>query len=439
MQVREITEHEWVQRCMSELCRKAGFTDCNNLVQRELEFICDSIETKTGVLISLSTMKRLFKGQFSRQPQVATLDAISLFLGYEHWQDFKLKKSREMSSIASNGSHIKEKAPLQAATTHLLSYFVIAGVLILTALALIAFLQRNKSKAAHAAITGIEKAQFSMNRTTISDLPNTVVFNYNIDEVSADSFFIQQSWDRDRRVKIDKKNHTLTDIYFEPGYHVAKLIANEQVIKTIDVSIPTDRWFYYAKERKPAATPEYITCTGFKSGSLTMNKDEILTSGVDPQKEHIYLQVWFPAKIEYGSENYVMQCRIRINQLKSNFCPFLMCEVFCQRHFMYFKSMPAGCTHEMAAQFGETTLYGKTNDLSALATNPNEWQDVEIMVKDKVVTIKINQATVLTTSYQESSGKITGLGFISNGLPEVDYVSLKTLDGKDIYTNDFEK
>ncbi|MEI9809516.1 MAG: hypothetical protein WDO16_17520 [Bacteroidota bacterium] len=41
----------------------------------------------------------------------------------------------------------------------------------------------------------------------------------------ADSFFIQQSWDKNRRVKIDKHSHTLTDIYYEPGYHIAKLIA----------------------------------------------------------------------------------------------------------------------------------------------------------------------------------------------------------------------
>ncbi len=115
----------------------------------------------------------------------------------------------------------------------------------------------------------LKKAQFSMNKTTRNDLPNTVVFNYNIDDVNADSFFIQQSWDKDRRVRIDKKNHTLTDIYYEPGYHVAKLIANDSVIRTIDVSIPTDKWFYYARERKPASIPEYVSCAGFKQGAVS--------------------------------------------------------------------------------------------------------------------------------------------------------------------------
>ena len=66
-------------------------------------------------------------------------------------------------------------------------------------------------------------------------------------------------------------------------------------------------------------------------------------------------------------------------------------------------------------------------------------QVVEIVVKDKKVTIRINKAEVLSTKYKESSGKITGLGFLSNGLAEVDFVSLKTLDGKDIYSNDFGK
>ena len=437
MEARVTTERERVKVCMAELCRKAGFADCHNLVQRDLEFICDSIESKTGVLISLSTIKRLFNGQFARQPQIATLNAISMFLGYQNWQDFKLNRTREMNGTPSNEKHARENIQLSSPRIRKFSYtryFVIGGLPVFTAIALFAFLKSGKPKTGN-----FEKAQFSVNKTTRNDVPNTVVFNYNIDEVIADSFFIQQSWDKGRRVRIDKKSHTLTDIYYEPGYHVAKLIANDQVIKTMDVSIPTDRWFFYAKERKPASLPEYISCPDFKSGSLTTNKEEVEKGGIDIQKEHVYLQVYFPAQIEYSSDNYILNCRIRINELKNNFCPFLMCEIFCQRNFMYFKSMPKGCTSEIKAQFGENILSGKANDLSALGTDVKEWQDVEIVVKNKKVTIRMNKKEVLSTQYDQPSGMITGLGFLSNGLPEVDFVSLKTPDGKDIYSNDFEK
>src|SRR6478736_1553863 len=109
------TEREWVSLCMKELCRKSGFTDCGRLVQRELEFICDNIEVKTGILISLSTMKRLLNGQFSRQPQIATLNAISMYIGYDGWQDFKRQKIQE--ETAENGNGIVKPLPPPPAKT----------------------------------------------------------------------------------------------------------------------------------------------------------------------------------------------------------------------------------------------------------------------------------------------------------------------------------
>jgi hypothetical protein len=60
------------------------------------------------------------------------------------------------------------------------------------------------------------------------------------------------------------------------------------------------------------------------------------------------------------------------------------------------------------------------------------------MVKNKKVSIKMNNKEVFTTTYKQSAGLITGLGFISNGLVEVDFVEMKTMDGKEVYRNDFE-
>ncbi|MDP4263407.1 MAG: hypothetical protein Q8941_12850 [Bacteroidota bacterium] len=437
MEAKATSERDLVKKCMTELCSKAGFADCQNMVQRDLEFLCDSIEAKTGVLISLSTIKRLMNGQFSRLPQIATLNAISMFLGYQNWQEFKLSKAPAPNG-SINGAN-KEKLAAQR-TLPLLRFsytrlLLPAGLLIFTALGLFFMLKPGKHPPAN-----FEKAVFTVNKTTSNDLPNTVVFNYNIDDVNADSFFIQQSWDRNRRVRIYKKSYTLTDIYYEPGYHNAKLIANDQVIKTLPVSIPTDRWFFYAKEKIPRSIPKYISlANGFKDGKLGMDKDEILNSQVDIQKENTYIQVYFPSVFESNSDNFILNCRVRVNELRHNFCPYFMCEVFCQKNFMFFTSTPKGCSSEINAQYGENFTSGKTHDLSAMGTDVKEWQDVEVNVKNRKVTIRINKAEVFTTSYQEPSGLITGLGFISNGICEVDFVSLKTQDGKSIYSNDFGK
>jgi hypothetical protein len=89
-------------------------------------------------------------------------------------------------------------------------------------------------------------------------------------------------------------------------------------------------------------------------------------------------------------------------------------------------------------QFGENFLSGKTNDLSTVASDVKEWQDVVITVNNRKAKIRMNDREVFSAQYDQSSGFITGFGFISNGLPEVDFVSLQTLDGKMIYSNDFE-
>jgi hypothetical protein len=86
------------------------------------------------------------------------------------------------------------------------------------------------------------------------------------------------------------------------------------------------------------------------------------------------------------------------------------------------------------AQFGEIELNGRSNDLSGLAADLREWQDLEFTVRDKKVNIAIGGRQTFTTAYTRSAGLITGLGFISNGISEVQFVNFNTADGKTIYS-----
>jgi hypothetical protein len=441
MPAKPVNERDLVLLCMSELCKSAGFADTSQLVQRDLDFLCDSIESKTGVLISLSTMRRLLNGQFARLPQVATLNAMATYIGYQNWQDFKCKKITTETAPASAAINTPLPEPANPAPAKTVypkisyaKYLVAGGVLLLLAGGLLAMFSSRKPE-----VTNFDKAAFSIVKATKSDLPNTVIFNYNIDDVNADSFFIQQSWDKNRRVRIQKGNHTLTDIYYEPGFHVAKLIANDQIIKTIDVSIPTDRWFFYSKEKLTSSYPKYIHSTGLQNGSMVLNKEDIINSAVNINKENVYVQCYFPTDIKYSSDNYRVRFRCRVNDLNNNACPHLMFEVMVQRYFSFFTATPKGCTSELIAEFGEKFDNGKEKDLSSFGIDIRNWQNVELTVQNKTATVKINDKVVYTSAYNETNGLITGLGFISNELCEVDFVKMETLDGKVIYANDFDK
>jgi hypothetical protein len=427
-QAKEPGEHWFVRICMNEICESAGFADSSNLVQRDFAFLCDRIESKTGLIISVSTIKRLLNGQFSRLPQIATLDAIAVTAGYQNWQQFKISKNLEVNQ---NG-RTNNKKPIHSSSNRAINinsrrYFWAAPIVLIIVCLGVMMTVRKSS------LSGIDKAKFSARKVTGKDVPNTVVFSYNVDAVKADSFFIQQSWDKNRRVRVFQHNYTLTDIYYEPGYHTAKLIADNTIIKTVDVAIPTDRWVFYAKEGITKGLPKYITANSVKARSLKLTNEDLLNSRIDIQKENAYVNVYFPSQITSSSDNFVLQFRVKVDELKNGPCPYLMCEVYCQRQLMYFISTLKGCTSELRSQFGDNILNGKTNDLSGLGSDVRTWQNVVFSVKNKNATISINGAKVFSARYNYSCGLITGIGFISNGLCEVDSLHMKTITRKEIY------
>ncbi len=419
---------------MAVLCQKEGFAHPESLVQRDLQFLCERIHEKTGVLLSLSTVKRLLNGQFSRLPQIATLDAVAVSAGYKNWQSFKLN---HIATGISTEQVPDEGSPATKPNKFRRTGFMLLGGLTLLAILAVVVLMN----AGPREVSNADKAHFSAVKVTGNDVPNTVIFRYNIDSVNADSFFIQQSWDVSRRVKIFKHSYTLTDIYYEPGYHTAKLMANNKIIKQLPVSIPTDRWFFYAMPRVRKSIPKYLfpANNGIRHGAMQLSPADLITGKVDIEKENVIIQAYFPSKIASSSDNFVLKFRIKVNPLNNEACPYLMSEVFCQRYFMYFRSTLKGCTSIAAAQFGENALDGKTTDFSSLGFNVKDWQNVEFKVKNKKASISINNVEVFTAAYHQSCGLITGIGFISNGLCQVDFVDLKTADGKPIYSNDFEK
>lgn len=87
-------EREYISLCKRLIEEKFHFENGNgNLRQRDLEWLADSIEEASGIKLSLSTLKRLWKKDHEQMPHPSTLDALVSILGYKSWQDFKLKET----------------------------------------------------------------------------------------------------------------------------------------------------------------------------------------------------------------------------------------------------------------------------------------------------------------------------------------------------------
>lgn len=415
-----------IQDSLLEIFRLNGWLHAGNMTQRDFEHISTELQKKSGIVISGITIKRLANGSFSRMPQIATLNAIANYFDFKTWQEYKASVSRNEKS-----GHTPQKAsPAQKKKLALPATLgLVLLAIILTGLYFLPSKWQNN---------GFEKASFSARKTTGNDIPNTVVFNYNIDDVQADSFFIQQSWDKNRRVRIYKNTHTLTDIYYEPGYHIAKLIANDSIIKAVPVSVPTRDWVFYANENKIKYQTEYIKAERpIDKGVLSLSPADLIKNRIAPEKGKLYLYSYFPEKQEVSSENFSLKTRVRMTEITNNFCPYIAIEVYAQRYFMLIKSTSKGCASEAVVYLGEKKISGKDTNLAAISFDVTQWTDVELTVKNKHATIKINGKDSFSGSYKNDTKLITGLSFISNGLCEVDNVELKGLDGGMVYRNDF--
>lgn len=411
-----MTDRELIESAAQALAARQGFADWKDMRQRDLEYLCECIEERSGILISLSTIRRILNGQYNRLPQVATLNAMAVYLGYTDWQSFKAAKQQQViPPTPIPGKRARRSRPFIG--------IGIALFLLILTLSLKHFVPFSPK--------GNSLASFSFRKTTENLIPNTVVFTYDIDQLDGDSFFIQQSWDRNRRVRIYKNSHTLTDIYYEPGYHRAKLYANNRIVKTVDVSIPTGKWFFYSKESLTRGLPSYIhTDTPLRNGILTLDKQMLIANKIDPEQPQVYLYTFFPTAIAADADNFRLTARIKMTEVRNTACPFIMPEVFCQQGFMFCTFTMPGCTGSIGAQFGDKEINGTRNDLSPLAIDVHQWHFLEMLVRQKKVTISIDGKAVMKQEYTASAGLITGLGFHSNGLSQVDSIQLTGLDGK---------
>src|SRR5690606_20768180 len=133
------------------------------------------MEEKTGVNISLSTLKRLWKNSYKQSPQLATLNALAAVLDYRDWQEFKLLKRKDKEP-KKNISHI---------IGAVIGVLLVVGLFSFLSLSENSMFTNNKIK-----ING--PITFKASKTVTSGIPNTVIFSYDVSNVEADSFFLQQ-------------------------------------------------------------------------------------------------------------------------------------------------------------------------------------------------------------------------------------------------------
>ena len=115
-----------LDKCKREIVVKYLGIQQFSLKHSDFVRLSEEIKSETGVLISVSTLRRFFDENYKGSPQMTTLDAFACYLGYKNWADYtkheniikkniprkktiRINWSLAESRLRSNGSEIKKR------------------------------------------------------------------------------------------------------------------------------------------------------------------------------------------------------------------------------------------------------------------------------------------------------------------------------------------
>lgn len=406
-------EDAYIALCKEKIEKKFAFGNGNGYTQRDLESLAQTIEEKTGITLSLSTLKRLWKGDFKQSPQIATLNALAAVLDYKDWREFKLQNQ-------------PVKKP--SATRRPWGWLALGLVAIPVIVILINLPRRVR-------VNG--PVHFTAEKTVTSGIPNTVIFKYDLTNVEADHFFFQQSWNTEHRVAIDPKGKAYTSIYYEPGYHRAKLFANDSLIAMQPVHILSDGWepnlYYNDEDNEPI---NFKNERFIDDGHLHLNKELLDKRNVNVLRS-FRTRVSISQDFKISSDNFSLLSRMKVDSITDKLCPWMQVTVVTEKNIFWISLQNKGCENYANYKTGEVFRSGENNDLSALGVDIYDWQDVGITVKNRKAKININGKVVFEETYKEDFGIIKGLFYMFDGTGSLDYVRLDDENGEVVFEDDF--
>lgn len=428
----ELTDQDFLEICKQQIEEKYHLGNGDQrLKQRDFEYLIDLIEEKSGISLSISTLKRLWRETGNQNPHPSTFDALVSILGYKDWLQFKVDNAPAPAKSES-AKPSENKKESTSRIPKIKPALVAVGGLAVLAILIISFTSRSIITSADA-----EDVSFSVSNTVETGVPTTVIFNYDLKDIDADTFYIQQDWDPNNRKQIDPDSKFFTSVYFYPGFHRARIIADETVLKTEEVFIRTDGWLAAAVHRDDEEHPVYLANDISDDTVLSISEESLIGNGIDPDR---FGGSGFFNIGDFGEldgHNFIAETRFKNRPLSNVPCPFVQFTIHTEANIYFTQFSSMGCVGELELMIGEKFYSGNDSDLSAFGTDVTEWQELTLTVENKIARVFLNGESIFETQFEDDFGKVVGVDYRFSGMGDLDYLRFKNLDGSIAFEDDF--
>ncbi|MCF3111204.1 hypothetical protein LL912_20615 [Niabella sp. CC-SYL272] len=401
---------DYLLKCREAVEKKLAWGDPSGWQHQDFENLGDRIFELTGVVLSASTLKRIWgKVQYNSKPNLSTLDALARFIGFSNWRTFTAAQD-----VSQNEIPLPQPKKRSAGKVVIWLLLVAAGVLGF------ALITKTSKKITHGIV------RFS-SRPVTRGVPNTVVFEYDARQSSADSVFIQQSWDPKRRFRVDKNGRQYASTYYLPGYYRAKLILNDSVVKEHDVYIESNGWMG-ALDQEPA--PIYLGNRIFKpKGQMGITEQDLRELHIDTLKTAPKLILTYVSRsINLNSTHFLLNLQLQntYTSIHNAVCRKTTVTLLGTEGAIVIPLSRTGCTGELNLLLGpKQFVSGTTNDLSAFGADFSRPVALQCISKQGRIKIAINNRPAFEGPFKAPIGSITGIRIGFEGVGMVQSVELK--------------
>ncbi|WP_024770128.1 hypothetical protein [Aquimarina macrocephali] len=414
-------EHKLVKKCLLEIEEKLKWGNSDQWHNDVFIELSESIQQNTGILLSPTTLKRVWgKVNYKSAPSISTLNTLSQFAGYANWRDFK------------NKNDVKKPSWVEKKITHNLGVIMVSASIM--TVVFISFYSMIGAKNDTITDTDFSKITFS-SRPITEGLPNSVVFDFDLNTIKSDSIYIQQFWDVTKTIKIRPEQKKATGIYYFPGYFGAKLLVDGKIIKEHDLFITSNSWMSTI-DYKPI--PKYVANTDLLRDRLSFSNIILneIKSTIEPVVSTFHLVKDFG---DVSGDNIRIKTSVRnLYREKWAVCQKLRIVILGTNGALIVPFSIPGCVSDINVMLNDVYLRGKEHDLSAFGVDFSDFRAIDINIKEKKVAVFIDDKEIYSRQYNKSIGKFVGIRYRFLGAGEVSYLNItEDPDEKTIINHDF--
>ncbi len=404
-------EQYWLGECLRQVEQKLDWGDSTHWHNAVFQELSEVIATETQTVLSPTTLKRVWgRLRYQNTPSISTLNALAQFIGYKNWRAFKDQNPQQPTREGTNFAFPRNQV------------IIITSAALLT-IAFISFF----SLIIPDSTPGneqYEQVTFSSQPVT-HGIPNSVLFEFDLSGISSKQIRIQQFWDPSKTIDLHKEQKQATGIYYYPGYFRSKLIVDDQVIREHDLYIKSDQWLA-TLDYTPI--PKYLVDSVIHQGiiSLPPEMKKEISSSEEPRSSTFHYVEKFD---DLSADNFDFNVTIKnVYREKWAVCQKTSLIILGSKGAMIVPFSIIGCVSDLNVMLNDHYISGKEKDLSALGIDFSEPRNIELMVRDKHVTVKVDGKEVMQETYAESLGKLAGFRLRFLGAAEVH--SLRISDPK---------